>query len=196
MGGKHFADRWLVSQSGLLDGHGGGGQSCVAKVRGHMALLWARSGQLVGLAVGGFAVLGITSVCLLCGACSKGLARSWAGVRGKVGAACRALHRSPVCVRFAFSSVGSHSGLAGVVVCLRIPVPVVVALCARFASDVRWCSAVVAFVCQPHTRCSGPAAVEGTKACCFAWPKRVFILRRFLGAVKVKTICVFSCRVV
>ena len=105
MGGKHFADRWLVSQSGLLDGHGGGGQSCVAKVRGHMALLWARSGQLVGLAVGGFAIMRIMSVCLLGGERFKRLALSWAGVRGEVGAACRALHRSPVCVRFAFSAV-------------------------------------------------------------------------------------------
>ena len=103
--GKHFGDRCLVSQSGLLDGHGGGGQGCVAKGCGHGALLWACSGQSVGLAAGGLVIFRFFRVAWLGGACFKGWARSWAGGRGKVGAACRARHCSSVCVVHVFSGV-------------------------------------------------------------------------------------------
>ena len=39
---------------------------------------------------------------------------------------------------------------------------------------------------QPHTRCSGPAAVEGTKAAVLRGQGGCSFLRRFLGAVNMK----------
>ena len=91
--------------------------------------------------------------------------------------------------------MGLPSGLAGVVVCLRLIVLFVVALCARFASGVRWRPAVVAFACwvcassgvRPRARRSGPVAAEDSKACCFSLPKGVFISTRFPGGAKVKS---------